>query len=246
MRRITIVLDEDLNKSNCIECAKVTIQEKNGKLRSRVVTMESLIGALAKSVVKKAVKVPVGKIPFGYYDATLGEEQGKLCAEVITVLPSGRQILQYESTRYDICLPSLVFKFVIDKGRVYSTYVYVMKDEVPTDDSRLYRYPFGNVNGDGHVCWGTNVLPDICELKSLEEVMTLFVQSPCNNDYYNGKDYCNHKDITLRQLFEILKDEEDYPGKYLVPLKQGMRNMFLKDIITWRKDKLKGRRKSVA
>lgn len=245
MRRISIVLDEDFNKSNCIECAKVTIQEKNGKMRSRVVTMESLIRALSNTVVKKAVKVPIGKIPFGYYDAAVGEEQEMLCAEVVTVLPSGRQIMQYENTRYDVCLPSLVFKFIINQGRVSSTYVYVMKDEVPADGSRLYRYPFGNVSMEGHVCWGTNVLPAISELKSLEEVMTLFVQSPCNNDYYQGKEYCNHKDVTLRQLFEILKDEEDYPEKYLVPLKQGKRNMLLKDIITWRKDqKLKGGRKS--
>lgn len=211
MRQISILLDEDFNKSNCIECAKVTIQEKNGTKRIMLVTMESLVSALVKSSVKKAAKVPVGKIPFGYYDAAVGEEQGKLCAEVVTVLPPGRQILQYEKTMYDVCLPSLVFKFNITQGRIYSTYVYVMKDDVPADDSRLYRYPFGNVSVDGHVCWGANVLPDISELKSLEEVMTLFVQSPCNNDYYNGRDYCNHKDITLRQLFEILKDEEDYP-----------------------------------
>lgn len=235
MRQIAIILDEEFNKSNCIECARVTIQEQNGKKRSRVITVESLIKALTNSVANKVVKVPVGKMPFGYYDAALGEDQGMLCAEVVTVLPAGRQIVQYEETRYDVCLPSLVFYFDISQGRISSTYVYVMKDEVPTDNSRLYRYPFGNVDTSGRVCWGRNVLPDISGLKSLEEVMTLFVQSPSNNDYYRGKEYCNHKDFTLRQLFEMLKDEENYPEHYLVSLKKGKRNMCLKDLISWRK-----------
>lgn len=235
MSQITILLDEELNKSNCIECAKVTIQENNGKKRTRVVTMESLIKSLTNSVTNEIVKAPVGRIPFGYYDATLGEDQGMMCAEVVTVLPAGRQIIQYEDTRYDVCLPSLVFHFDIVRGRVSSTDVYAMKDEAPTDRSRLYRYPFGNVSTSGRVCWGVNVLPGISGLKSLEEVMTLFVQSPCNNDYYDGKEYCNHKDFTLRQLFEMLKDEESYPENYLVSLKKGKRYMYLKDLISWRK-----------
>lgn len=235
MSQITILLDEELNKSNCIECAKVTIQENNGKKRTRVVTMESLIKSLTNSVTNEIVKAPVGRIPFGYYDATLGEDQGMMCAEVVTVLPAERQIIQYEDTRYDVCLPSLVFHFDIVRGRVSSTDVYAMKDEAPTDRSRLYRYPFGNVSTSGRVCWGVNVLPGISGLKSLEEVMTLFVQSPCNNDYYDGKEYCNHKDFTLRQLFEMLKDEESYPENYLVSLKKGKRYMYLKDLISWRK-----------
>lgn len=237
MNRVEIILDEELMKSNCCECAKVVYSEDDGKKRERLVTIGSLMNAITNSFVRKRVSIDIGKIPFGYYTARVGEDEGKLCANVITVLPASRQIMKYEETSYDVCLPSLVFQFTIERERIYSTYVYVMKDKKPADKSRLYRYPFGNVDMTGHVCWGSNVLPSIKELQMLESVMMLFIQSPGNADYFNPKEYCGHKNMTLRQLFEKLKDEESYPENYLVAVKKDGKNMLLKDLMTWKTEK---------
>ena len=233
MSRIEILLDEKFNQANCYECAQITIEEKSGQKRQRLVTIESLIKAMLHSFAPKKTSVAIGKLPFGYYESEVGEDQGKLCANVITVLPASRQIMQYEETAYDICLPSLVFKFEVECEKIHNTLVYVLKDKTPTDKSKLYRYPFGNVSLEGRVCWGSNVLPRITELKALESVMMLFIQSPGNSDYYQGKDYCGHKDFTLRQLFEKLKDEESYPGNFLVPIKRQDKNVLLGDLATW-------------
>ena len=235
MNRVEIVLDEAFIKSNCYECAKVTIVNDDGRKKERIVTIPSLMKALSSSFVKKCSSVSIGKMPFGYYDAEVGEDEGKLCANVVTVLPASRQIMKYEDTSYDIGMPSLVFKFKISKEKVYSTKVYVIKDLKPTDKSKLYRYPFGNVSIDGLVCWGGNVLPVINELKKLESVMMLFIQSPGNADYFKAEEYCGHKDFTLRQLFEKLKDEESYPDDYLVAIKDGNNeNKVLEDLISWK------------
>lgn len=234
MNKISIVLDERFNQANCYECAQVTIEEKGGQKRSRLVTMESLLRAMTRSVVNKRTSIPIGRIPFGYYESEVGEDQGKLCATVITVLPASRQMIQYEETMYDVCLPSLVFRFEVDCEMLKSTSVYVLKDEAPADKSKLYRYPFGNVSMEGRVCWGSNALPRITELKTLESMMMLFIQSPGNADYFQGKEYCGHEDYTLRQLLEKLKDEESYPDEFLVPLKRNRKNVLLKDLVTWK------------
>ena len=113
-------------------------------------------------------------------------------------------------------MPSLVFHFKVDGETISNTQVYVLKDEAPADSSKLYRYPFGNVSREGLVCWGANRLPKIRELKNLEEAMMLFIQSRGNSDYFRGKEYCGHEDMTLRQLYEMLKDREEYPEEYLV------------------------------
>lgn len=235
MRRIEIVLDERGNRSNCYECAQVIMEDEEGVKRSRLVTIESLLGALKNSVVKEAVNIPVGRVPFGYYDAAVGSFEGKYRAEVVTVLPAGKQMVQYEETRYDICMPSLVFHFKVEGTRLMYTSVYVIKDEKPADKTMLYRYPFGNVSAEGHVCWGSNVLPEIKDLKALESVMMLFIQSPGNSDYYKGKEYCGHEDLTLRQLYEMLKDRDEYPEEYLVAMKQRNKRMQLKDLLSWKK-----------
>lgn len=234
MRNIKIVLDEQYNKSNCYECAQVTVENEKGVKQSRLVTVESLMEAFMNSTVQKPVNIPVGRIPFGYYDAAVGKKAGKYCAEVVTVLPAGKQMIQYEETRYDICMPSLVFHFKVEGGRINSTYVYVIKDEKPTDDSGLYRYPFGNVSELGQVCWGSNVLPAIRELKNLEEAMMLFIQCQGNSDFFKGKKYCGHENMTLRELYEMLKDRDEYPEEYLVAMEQWGNRMQLKDLLSWK------------
>lgn len=108
MRRIEIVLDERYNRSNCYECAQVTMEDECGVKQSRLVTVASLVEAFLKSAVQRHADIPVGRLPFGYYDAAVGSRDGRYCAEVVTVLPAGRQMIQYEETRYDICMPSLV------------------------------------------------------------------------------------------------------------------------------------------
>ena len=151
------------------------------------------------------------------------------------MLPASMQMMQYENTQYDVCVPSLVFSFHVDTGRLEKTRVFVLKDDKPTGNSVLYRYPFGNVYDDGRVCWGSNVFPDILEIKRLEMVMTLFIHSPCNSDLYNSEKCIGVKDIPLRELFEQLHNKQDFPEEYLMPIKKQRGNMCLKDLMTWKK-----------
>lgn len=241
MREIVITISEAFNQANCCECAKITIIEKDGKKKSRIVTMESIMKAMQRSMVIPRIGMAVGKIPFGYYDAQISEEQGKFCADMVAVLPAGKQMMRYENTFYDVSIPSLVFRFEVFREKIVKTEVYAMKDEAPKNKSRLYRYPFGNVGMTGQVCWGGNKLPDIRDLKGLEEAMMLFVQSPCNSDYFRGNEYCGHAELSLRELFEKLKDEETYPDDYLVALKNGRKNMTLGDLVSWKCKKNKRR-----
>lgn len=234
MREIVITINEAFNQANCCECATVMMTEENGKKKSRVVSVESLIKAIQNSLTLPKTNIAVGKIPFGYYDAQVSEEQGKFCADMVAVLPAGKQMMRYEDTFYDVSIPSLVFRFAVVRQKIKATDVYAMKDEAPTDKSRLYRYPFGNVSASGRVCWGSNQLPDIYDLKGLEEAMMLFIQSPGNSDYYTGEEYCGHAGLSLRELFEKLKDEDEYPDDYLVALKTGKKNMTLGDLVSWR------------
>lgn len=101
--------------------------------------------------------------------------------------------MQYHNTRYDIPIPSLAFYFSIVKSRIYQTKVFALKDERPKDQSKLFIYPFGNVSvGSGNVCWGANRLKDIQNLRDLEEIVALFLQSQCNSYHYRNKDSAHY------------------------------------------------------
>lgn len=200
-----------------------------------MVEIGSLLKAFKKSVVETVELAPIGEIPFGYYNGAVGIINSKLKADIVTVLPASMQIMQYENTQYDVCVPSLVFSFHVDKGRLEKTRVFVLKDEEPTEKSVLYRYPFGNVYDDGKVCWGSNVFPDILEIKRLEMVMTLFIQSLCNSDLYQSEKCIGVKGVPLRELFEQLHNKQNFPEEYLMPIKKQRGKMCLKDLMTWKK-----------
>ena len=235
MQDIAIYLNQNFNRSHGYDCANVVFTDEKGRKNSKMVEMGSLLKAFQKSVVETGELTPIGEIPFGYYNGAVGIRNNKLKADIVTVLPASMQMMQYENTQYDVCVPSLVFSFHVDKGRLEKTRVFVLKDDKPTGNSVLYRYPFGNVYDDGRVCWGSNVFPDILEIKRLEMVMTLFIQSPCNSDLYKSEKCIGVKDIPLRELFDQLHNKQDFPEEYLMPIKKQRGNMCLKDLMTWKK-----------
>lgn len=234
MQDIAIYINQNFNRSHCCDYANVVLTDDNGSKNSKTVEIRSLLKAFTKSIVETVEQAPIGEIPFGYYDGAIGICNNKLKADVVTVLPASMQVMQYEDTQYDVCVPSLVFSFHVDKGRLECTRVFALKDAKPTDDSILYRYPYGNVYDDGKVCWGHNSLPDIHAIKRLEMVMTLFIQSPCNSDLYRPEKCIGIRGVELRELFEKLRNVQSFPEEYLVPIKKQRGNMRLKDLIIWK------------
>lgn len=235
MGEIAIYLNETFNRQHSYDCANVVVTDNAGKKSVKTVEVGSLLKALKCAVKLEAEQAPIGKIPFGYYDGAISIYSGKLCADIVTVLPASMQMMKYENTQYDVCVPSLVFSFHVNKGRMENTRVFTLKDEKPTEKSVLYRYPYGNVYDDGRICWGTNSFPDIHEIKRLEMAMTLFIQSPCNSDLYRSEKCIGQKNVSLRELFEQLRNVQSFPEEYFVPIKKQRGNMCLKDLITWRK-----------
>lgn len=234
MQDIAIYMNQNFNRSHCYDCANVVFTDEKGRKNSKIVEISSLLKAFNSATVETVDMAPIGEIPFGYYNGAIAICHKKLKADIVTVLPASMQMMQYENTRYDVCVPSLVFSFHVDKGRLEKTRVFVLKDAKPADDSMLYRYPFGNVHDDGEVCWGSNELPDIHEIKRLEMVMTLFIQGQCNSDLYHSEKCIGEKDVPLRELFEKLRNMQSFPEEYFMPMKKKNRNMRLEDLITWK------------
>ena len=81
----------------------------------------------------------------------------------------------------------------------------------------MYYYPFSNVNRFS-LCTGTNALPDIKSLQSLENLPGYILSLPDNDDHYRAE----HTRLGLghRDLLEHLrdKDRQYYYDKVLIPM----------------------------
>lgn len=103
----------------------------------------------------------------------------------------------------DFC--PLLFYIVVDREKILKSYVYVLKDTSISNEMQIYKYPFGNVSRDGHICFGNNSLPLIKGPKDLEQVISIFFASSSNDDYFRNSDkvlekYYSEQAILLSRL----------------------------------------------
>src|SRR5690606_12598808 len=99
--------------------------------------------------------------------------------------------------------PKLVFVFDLFRGQIQGKKVAAVKDEVITEKTKLYRYPFSNVqSGNLECCW--NYFPQLKEFRNIESYPYIFLQGERNFHLYSGE-------MGYRALLESLsgKDFDD-------------------------------------
>lgn len=175
-------------------------------------------------------KMRIGRLPHGYYDACM-DVQDPTTFTVVVVVPKGLRTVSYYDTAYDIPYPATVFRFQVENGRLNSSNAFFIKNALPSDEEHLFQYCFGNVvSNSGHICWGSNHLPDLSSMKAVDRLVALFFGSPCNDDYYSygrfasgAPEYCQ----TQRALYEHLKGCTEFPFEILAET-----NRTLGDLLT--------------
>lgn len=142
--------------------------------------------------------------------------------------PQLRADISYFGTEYkNFPLPRLVFGFRVSAvGKVFGCRLGVIKDELPTEDTPMYVYPFSNVSGF-QLCTGNNVLPSYEPLRKIATLPFYLLSLPNNNDSYHKTD--NKLGLDYRELLHHLKDKEPayYYSDILLP-----NNKTLKDFIS--------------
>ena len=186
----------------------------------KYISMEDLLKLLSNSKYEeKSKEYRIGTLPQYYFDGTINrDDEERLSGKIVLTIPKRKGTIQFESTSYEICFPPFLFCFSLLEGRISETCVFALKGEKWNRNSRLYNYPFGNVNTRDHkVCWGKNQLPYIDSLHQLDMVCSLFFDSPTNNDYYTKGVSTKWKYDNLRGVLERLQKKSSFPERILVP-----------------------------
>jgi len=128
-------------------------------------------------------------------------------------------------------IPRLVFaiKYLPEAGKVSDCRVCVVEDTCPTEDTKLYTYPFSNVSFNGDICLGNNALPIYKNPSRLSGLPGYILRLPNNDDRYSSGD--NRLNWEYRELLEQMKNK---PASYYYTdiLKESSRT--LKDFMKWR------------
>ena len=205
MRVLAEITDEGF-PNHAVDTIKLLFcNDELGTRKIKYVSAEDFAGSIKAGIYSKGC-CTIGKIPTGYYNASIGiEKKGFDCAAIL-ILPKRMQRITYMQTMYEMELPALVFAFKVEESKVKETHVFCVKENEPSAKSVLYRFPLGNVSsGNGSVCWGGNQLPQVTCLKDLDVIMTHFLSCPFNSDHYRPNENCKMKNWNLRDLCEYVQ-----------------------------------------
>ena len=204
----------------------VTMEKEDGMIQKKELDLPTFLHLIDASKVVDMNYVALSKdmIPDGYIDGHFASPTNYTC--VWEVKGKKRQLV-YESTgagskpkHYTLPFPNLVFGLSVSNGVKQSFYCFAKKE----GDSRLYRYPFGNVSDEGSVCMGSistkNVTPSIIEDD--------FFLGITNNDYFgDGMKKCGMK-WSQPKLFSELKGKDRFPDNWLVDAECDLQDLLRK------------------
>lgn len=202
----------------------VEIREK-GTVRTKLVDIEALLNCLTDSM--GGIQIQTGILPNNIVSLTINDD----IRYAVVEFPDEYADITYMSTIYEhFPLPRLLFGFQLESsGRISGINLGVPALGKLTEKTPMFCYPFSNVNHFS-LCVGTNSLPHIPMLQSLQNLPSFIVSLPDNDD--NFLEQHNRLGLGHRDLLEHLQDKDRtyYYDHVLVPMKGAT----LKDFLQWR------------
>jgi len=202
---------------------RVNIHRDDGSMQLKDLTAVEYF-SLLRDVFYEHVTMPaarLGALPDGFYDAAIsGTPDSYTCA---VCLEPGRVSAIYFDKEYVVPYPKLLLVYKVLRGSLVGTRCFALKrNDVLDDNVKLYKYPFGNVDDDGSVCWGGNSRNLIGERKfnslhDLNFLSVLFVSSPSNGDYFTP-DRINNFAPSLSDFYRELGSMDVFPDECLSPI----------------------------
>ena len=157
-------------------------------------------------------------------------EGGNRC--YVLDFPERTSDIVYHNTEYDnFPLPRLIFGFMLSsEGRVMSVKIAVADEGTLTEDTKLFHYPFSNVNGF-RMCTGANRFPAYKTMAALNNLPQYVLKLPNNDDQFWKRD--NKLEFGYRELLEHLKDKSSayYYTDVLIPSGKTLKD-FVKEGLT--------------
>lgn len=199
------------------DSAEIAVEErKNGIKSCKSISLNDLLVCI-KSSLKEIKPTYNAVMPKNALFYSCCPETGDFSAAI--EYPYSKAAVTYMATEYpDFPLPKLVFGFKIGgSGKIRRVYLGVTESGILRENSKMFVYPFSNVNNDFSLCTGDNELPAIKSPYSLSNMPDYILSLPDNDDYFNIRN--NRLQLNHRELMEHLSDKtpEYYYSDILIP-----------------------------
>lgn len=200
----------------CIEDESVKVSyDQAGRKIVKNVSVDDFVDSITKDVIRRTGILSRGvREVFSYGDNEV---------VILEVPPRIRDIIFSEDKmqrKYLVPFPSLVFVFWLNSNKVQESWCFATKDPIYKGDAQLHYFPYGNVYGDGKICWGdTDFLgKNKYTSSNVSSIVTRFLQAPFNRDLSEGAFNAPKKGIkSVLSLLQHLDGSCKFPKEILRP-----------------------------
>jgi hypothetical protein len=181
-------------------------------------THEGIASAIVQSLDYEAIRTPILPRNTIYYSE--GPSKRNVFLEIP---PHRRKVFYHEAQIEDVPFPRLIVGFEVsireNKMDITDVKIAALEDQlIPNEESKVYFYPYTNVQNTFSVCWGGQRLPSIERVSQLATIPELFFNSPNSDCYYSS---ANVSKLKYRELVEQIKGKT-FPDEYLKPTGYGL------------------------
>lgn len=200
------------NPKTCDAFFRVTCEEK-GITTVKNLTVEETLRLLGKSTYENEVKYyDPGEKPYGYVKHFASDRADTF--KIALLYPAKKRGVKYFTDTYFVPYPNVLYIYEVRKGYVQTKRCFAVKDKEIKPDTKLYRFPFGNVTGDtGSMCYGNIKFPRLKNMSDIDKVVDLFLSGGVNDDLWHGNISKKWKQF---ELFQYLENKKTFPSNLLV------------------------------
>ena len=212
-----MIAEIDLEDMDLVECTLYADCISKKMKTKKTISLSDFKEMLSETKIeaielRKMPRFPQGMIDLNWYDDHN--------YEVTVFVPEQVHPTAYlkEGNERFLPFPNLVFFFKVEKGAMVNSNVYAVKEKRArniVDETTLYQFPYGNVWGNGKICWGSN--SGIFQLKAisdLENSVATFFNATMNSDLYN-REWTTKKFESLEELLNEMAGKDRFPSEML-------------------------------
>lgn len=198
--------------------------DDNGERQTFRVSLKDFLESItAANAGKVDYYEPVGSIPEEVVSLRYARNCSHFSARVVVERKAGVCFFNYGGKIFKIPMPALLFDLHIKEEMVVTS---MSKIYALNSKQEVCAYPYTNVYGDCHICWGSLKIPKVKSVEGGARILDFFLAAENNSDLLNAYTKSCLGASCIHELLNRLKKETEFKDEWLMPL-----NVSIEDII---------------
>lgn len=190
----------------------------DGSVVKKKLSFEDFKKALGIATVKQKLEyAPIPVLPKYFYKGGVTPKADSFWVALFVPAGLHQYCIQQTNEFMQLPYPALLFVLRVENGSASTRLCFAVKDDILTERSVLYQYPYGHVARGGSICMGS-CNANMPSISQADAFVDAFLSGKDAGHYYTQGVFAKPK-VSLRKLVGMVKEKGEFPKEWLMPTK---------------------------